>query len=537
MGGEDSVRRSDADAPEGVSWTHAPSRRHVVAGGALAPVLAALFGGPLGELLASAAAAQDGQNAGTRFDAFTVRQLARELAAKPYEAPDKNLPAELDRLSYDDYRNIRFNPEQSVWLNEGLRFQLQLFSRGFLYRERVEINLVAGGTAQRIQYRPDLFRFDNGVPAPDPKLDLGFSGFRLHTPLNRENYLDEVTVFQGASYFRAVAKGQAYGVSARGLSLRTGHPGGEEFPFFREFWIEKPAPGSDSIVVYALLDSPSTTAAFRFTIRPGDVTGMAVEMTLYPRVDLDSIGLGTLTSMFLFAPNDRGNFDDFRPAVHDSDGLAMINGRGEHLWRPVTNPRDLQISTFVDTNPRGFGLSQRQRAFFDYDDLEARYERRPSIWVEPIGDWGEGAVVLLEIPTTEEIHDNIVAFWRPKAVMRQGGEYSFTYRMSWAWDEPDRGALPRFGRTRTGGTDERRLFVVDIFGPNVPNLDPNTLRANVTANYGKIHHLVLRPNPEIQGLRLSFVLEPEGNPVVELRGTLTQNDVPASEVWVYRWTQ
>ncbi|MEP9378241.1 glucan biosynthesis protein G [Aquabacter sp. CN5-332] len=473
----------------------------------------------------------------TAFDSFTVRQMARERAQKPYKAPDQKLPSQLDKLSYDDYRNIRFNSEKAVWRGEKLPFELQLLHRGFLFRDKVDVSLVSDGQARLLAYSPDMFRFEHGVAAPDPKdTGLGFSGFRLHAPMNRPDYYDEVAAFQGASYFRAVAKGQVYGSSARGLSVKTGDPAGEEFPLFVAYWIEKPGPGVDSIVLHALLDSQSAAAAFRFTVRPGESTDMAVEMSLYPRVDMEQAGIGTLTSMFFFGPNDRDGVDDFRPMVCDADALSIVNGRGERLWRPLQNPRHLEFSVFVDTNTRGFGLMQRQRSFFDYQDLEARYEKRPSIWVEPIGDWGQGAVHLIEIPTREEIHDNIVAFWRPKDPLRKGGEYSYTYRLHWAWDQPDGQKLARFGTTRSGSAGQSRLFVVDVVGDALKNGDAAKLRAEVSTSAGAVRDVVLQPNPEIQGARLSFVLDPpQGEAPAEMRAQVMRDDQVVSEVWVYRW--
>ncbi|HEX5508685.1 MAG TPA: glucan biosynthesis protein G, partial [Pseudolabrys sp.] len=352
---------------------------------------------------------------GGTFAADMVRKQAQELANKPYAAPDNSLPDEFKKIDYDAYRSIRFIPQRALWRDEGLPFQVQFFHRGWIFKDRVTVYVVSNGKAQLIPYSPDLFNLGKLKP-PAPQIDLGFAGFRLHAKINRPDYYDEVGVFLGASYFRAVGKGQVYGMSARGLSIRTGDPKGEEFPAFKTFWIEKPAQHSTSIVVHALLDSPSAAAAFRFTIRPGDTTIYDTEMTLYPRTDIAESGIGTGTSMFLFDANDRVGVDDFRPAVHDSDGLAMHSGRNEIIWRPVSNPRTLQLSYFGDVNPRGFGLMQRERDFFAYDDLESHFEKRPSLWVEPIGDWGEGNAQLVEIPTKEEIHDNIVAFWRPKGV-------------------------------------------------------------------------------------------------------------------------
>lgn len=472
----------------------------------------------------------------TRFDAQTVRQLARELAARPYANPDRQLPKELNELSYDQYRNIRFNPDRSLWRGQGTPFEAQLLHRGFLFRDKVEIYTVSQGEARRVEYAPGQFRFEHGVPAPDPKLDLDFSGFRLHNPINRPDYFDEVAVFQGASYFRAIGKDQTYGTSARGLAIKTADASGEEFPIFKAFWIEEPRPGVDSIVVHALLDSPSCAAAHRFTIRPGASTVMTVEMTLYPRTDVDKAGLASLTSMFMFGPNDRDGIDDFRPMVCDADGLAIVTGTGERLWRPLSNPKRLQISSFESTNIRGFGLMQRQRSFFDYQDLEARYERRPSVWVEPIGDWGEGAVHLVEIPTPEEVHDNIVAYWRPKEPLRKGREYYFTYRLHWGWDSPDRTELGRFGLTRVGGTAERRQFVLDIVGDSIKNLPPEGLAARVSAGTGAISNVVLQRHPDIEGWRMAFTFEPKGADLAELRAEMVRGEERLSESWVYRWT-
>jgi glucans biosynthesis protein len=324
---------------------------------------------PIATLPLGAARAADAppNDAGTPFDASTVRQHARALAAKPYQAPESKLPDPLAKLNYDQYRGIRFDPGHSLWRGTGLLFEVQFFHRGFLYTNRVDIYEVAGGTARPIRYSPDLFTFSD-VPRPTAD-DLGFAGFRIHAPLNRPDYYDEVCAFLGASYFRAVAKGQGYGLSARGLTIKTGDSGGEEFPVFKAFWIERPAPRSLSIVVHALLDGPSAAAAFRFTIRPGEETLFDAESTVYPRVDINAAGLAPLTSMFYFGPNDRVGVDDYRPAVHDSDGLLMWTGWSEQLWRPLANPADLQISTFSDVNPRGFGLMQRRRDFVSYEDL------------------------------------------------------------------------------------------------------------------------------------------------------------------------
>lgn len=466
------------------------------------------------------------------FDAQAVRRMAQELAQKAYKKPDTSLPPEFSDLSYDAYRSIRFRPDRALWRDEKLPFQVQFFHRGFIFKDRVEIFEVSGGRARPIVFSPSLFDYSDVKP-PTENTNLGFAGFRLHAPMNRPDYYDEVGVFLGASYFRAVAKGQVYGLSARGLSIRTGDPRGEEFPAFKTFWIEKPAQHTGSIVVHALLDSPSAAAAYRFTIRPGDTTIYDTEMALYPRSDIGEVGIGSSTSMFFFDANDRVGVDDFRPAVHDSDGLAMRNGRGESLWRPLTNPRDLQVSYFADVNPRGFGLAQRERDFFAYEDLESHFEQRPSLWVEPIGDWGEGAVNLIEIPTKEEIHDNIVAFWRPKDALKAKGEYNYTYRLHWGDRTPSPSNLAQFVKTRSGaGPDGTRRFVLELAGGTLGD-DP---KAAVSSDKGEIKNLVLQPNPQTGGMRMSFELDTNKEQLIELRAQVMQEDKPASEVWLYRWT-
>jgi glucans biosynthesis protein len=369
----------------------------------------------------------------TAFDAATVRTVAHDLAQRAWQAPKATLPDVLQNLDYQQYRSIRFDPGHALWRGLGLRFTAEFFHLGFLYQNPVTVFEVANGRAAPIHYGPDPFTFGTVKP---PTGDIGFAGFRLHYPINRADYFDEVCAFLGASYFRAVAKGQGYGLSARGLAIKTADPSGEEFPRFTTFWLERPAKGSDAIIVHALLDSQSAAAAFRFTIRPGQHTTFDTEMVVYPRNDINAIGIAPLTSMFLFDTNDRTRVADYREAVHDSSGLALWRGKGERIWRPLANPHALQISAFSDRGPRGFGLMQRGRSFGDYQDLEAHYENRPALWVEPVGDWSDGIVELVEIPTDREINDNVVAFWRPHDPIKAKGEYLLNYRLHWCWSVP-----------------------------------------------------------------------------------------------------
>jgi glucans biosynthesis protein len=504
-------------------------RKFLGHGGALAVALVATLA-PEQVRPASTASAST-----TAFGGSFVRDLARDLATRPYQPPDRSLPGSFAHLTYDQYRGIRFDPAHALWRGMGLPFEVQFLHRGFLFEDRVDLFEVADGHASPIRYSPDMFVFGK---TPRPTDDMGFSGFRIHAPINRPDYFDEVCVFQGASYFRAVAKGQNYGLSSRGLAIKTGDAGGEEFPVFKSFWLERPTPGTNAVVVQALLDSPSTSGAFRFTIRPGSETIFDVEMSLYPRNDIEHAGLAALTSMFFFDSNNRAGYDDYRRAIHDSDGLAMWTGRGEQLWRPLNNPARLQMSSFVDPGSRGFGLMQRKRQFDDYEDLEAHYEKRPSLWVEPIGATGEGAVQLVEIPTPIETNDNIVAFWTPKQPIKAKTEFAFTYRLHWCDDIPIHSDLARVTDTACGiALDGSRLFVIDVVGDNLKALAKDiSPQVQVTANPGAIRNAVAEANPQTGGWRMSFELVPGDATLVELRAQLMDAEAPLSEVWIYRWT-
>lgn len=512
-------------------------RRELIKAGLSLPLAAWAAGGAWPAAFAQAAAAGSVQ----AFDAGTVPALARALAAKPYRAPATELPAGLGQVDYDRWRDIRFDPAQAVWKHDGLPFQLQLFHRAFLFKQRVELNLVEAGRAAPLRYRSELFDFGK-APRPPEDADLGFAGFRVHAPINRADYFDEVCAFLGASYFRAVARDLLYGLSARGLALNTGAGGNEEFPAFVAFWIERPAKNAQSVVVHALLDSASTAGAMRFVITPGVDTTFDTTLRLFPRVALDRAGIAPLTSMYHFDDTDRRGVDDFRPAVHDSDGLALFNGAGEQIWRPLHNPKHLQESAFQDRRPRAFGLMQRKRAFADYADSEAHYERRPSLWVEPLGDWGEGAVHLIEIPTGDEYHDNIVAFWRPRAPLAAGREHRFDYRLHWCATHAWKPQLATVSRTRIGAANAgagngARLIVLDIDGGRLPQLAADAqLRAVVWAAAGQVANATARRIDGGKTWRLSFELNPGDARAIELRAVMEDASGPVSETWLYRWT-
>ncbi len=471
------------------------------------------------------------------FDTATVRRIAAGLSRQPYTAPDTKLPAAIDRVTYDQYGTIRFRPDRALWAGQKRPFTAEFFPRAALYRARVDIYEVTDNQSRLVPYTPDNFDYaDGALRVPD---NIGYAGLRLRAPINHPDTYDEIAVFLGASYFRAVGRNQLYGLSARGLALSTGSSRGEEFPRFTAFWLETPAQGVNAIVIHALLDSPSTTGAYRFTIRPGDTTTFDVESVLYPRADLPEPGIAPLTSMYVFDTKDGRRFDDWRPAVHDSDGLAITNGRDEQLWRPLSNPIDLQMSAFTDASPHGFGLLQRNRAFAAYQDLQVDYERRPSLWVEPIGDWGQGAVDLVEIPTANETNDNIVAFWRPRDKLAAHGEYSFTYRLHWGTDRPNPGPLARVISTRSGQGEpaNTRVFVIDFTGDTVKNLPADArTRVDFSNSAGTIGTVFSFPNAETGGWRISFNMDPAGAKLVEMHCYLANDQGPLTETWIYRWT-
>jgi periplasmic glucans biosynthesis protein len=469
-----------------------------------------------------------------------VRQEARELSIAPFrEINEVNIDfAE----TYDEYRRLRFQPSRALWHREPPGIELQGLPLGWLFKRPIELFAVENGSTRPINFTGADFLDERGATSNARLKAVGvpLSGFRIGGPLNGIDKMDEIIVFQGASYFRALGRGHVYGLSARGLAIGTASSKGEEFPTFRKFWVEKPAAASSDIVIHALLDSPSASGAYSFIIRPGAETVVDVNAALYPRREIADVGLAPLTSMFLVGPVNPTRARDFRPRVHDSDGLAIFTGRGERIWRPISNPRTLEVSSFVDDNPRGFGLMQRRRTFSDYQDLEARYERRPSAWVEFVAGLGRGGVVLVELPTEEEIHDNIVAFWRPNERLEKGREHVLRYRLHWRDDTPTQYMGPwildtRIGRAYHGSPPDSLHFIVDYLDRERFTAEEAPV-ANVYASAGVIRNSVSQINPETGGVRVSFIFEPRGKEPAELRLNLGDWGGRVPETWLYRWT-
>jgi len=478
------------------------------------------------------------------FSRATVIDAAKKLAQREHEPP-AHVPEPFNTLGYDQFRDISFRRGQALWLDEKRGFALDLLHAGFIYEMPVEINIVENGVANPVRYDPNLFDFREQDLPSRPGAPL-FSGIRLRYPINTPGYLDEVAVFQGGSYFRSLGEAQVYGVSARGLAIDTGSPRGEEFPFFRTFWVERPLPSATTARVHALLDSPRVTGAFSFHIMPGHSTLMDVEATLFARADLTHLGLAPLTSMYLFDSVERPRFPDYREAVHDSDTLAISEDGGGWTLRPLANPQTLQMSAFAADNVRGFGLQQRAVSYDDFKDLEAKYELRPSTWVEPKADWGPGQVELVEIPTDREFNDNIVAYWRPAKTLKRGDSLSYGYWLRWGRPIAE-SRLARVKETNGGLTldHKNRLFVIDFAAPldvatpgrrKLADYFPDHVKPDVWASAGSISNVVGYPNRATGGYRVSFELDVSGVELSELRLVLLNGGDVVSETWLYRWT-
>ena len=478
-----------------------------------------------------------GLKEGEVFSADALRDYARNLAKSAYQAPDPTLPGSLQNLDYQHYVGIRFHQDRAIWSAESRGFVIEPLHRGFIYATPVELFTIEDGRVLIVPYDPGMFDFGEvAPPAADSK--LGFSGFRLKAPLAAPDRVDDFAIFQGASYFRAIAKGQIYGTLARGLAVNTGDAAGEQFPLFRAFWIERPAVGSKVLVLHALLDSEVATGAFKLTLQPGDITLVDVECTIFPRARIEHVGIAPLNSMYFFGDNDHRGVDDARVAVHESSGLQIWNGNGEWIWRPLQNPETLQISSFLDKTPKGFGLLQRERDPGAFEDSQHGYERQPSVWITPKGNWGEGVIQLVEIPSDAEIHDNIIAYWRPKDALEAGHDYSFAYRSAWCVSPPDQPAVAMVKATRIGdGGDRRRRFVIDFVGDLFADFEKvKGIGPNIAVNPGKISDIAFLLDTSRRIGRLSFVLDSQNETYSEMRAVLTQDGKPVSETWLYRWT-
>ncbi|MCP5195563.1 MAG: glucan biosynthesis protein [Gammaproteobacteria bacterium] len=490
-------------------------------------------------------------NDGQPFSREWLRDTARRLAQEPYLAPVDAQPPWLAAMDWDDYQDLnKFRADHSLWAGGGWPFQVRLFTLGLYFHYPINLYEVVDGIARPVSFSLDML--DAGprqakAKVPDTVNSLGIAGFRV---LTRADWERDVFAFLGASYFRAVSGNKQYGLSARGLAIDTGMDHPEEFPIFQSFWLERPTTDATALTIHTLLDSPSITGAYTFVVTPGDTTSMQVETHLFPRRAIERLGIAPMTSMFLCGENDRRAVDDFRPEIHDSDGLALWTGTGEYIWRPLLNPHYVRVNSFLDRNPRGFGLLQRDRDFNNYQDDGAFYHKRPSLWVEPIGDWGQGAVQLIEIPTPDETFDNIVAFWNPAQPAQSGQELNFNYRLYWGERPPVLPTTAEVIATRIGvggvigqkmpisQKARMRKFVVDFQGGQMEYLPKNkSVEAVVWASRGQISDISVRPVIEENEWRCRFDLTFSGSEPVDLRCYLRDAEGNAlSETWLYQWS-
>ncbi|WDG42936.1 glucan biosynthesis protein G [Pseudomonas synxantha] len=475
------------------------------------------------------------------FSLDDVSAKAKELAGQKYEAPRSNLPNEFREMKFADYQKIRFRNEKAEWADQNTPFKLSFYHQGMHFDTPVKINEVTADSVHEIKYDPT--RFDFGDVKFDPKAteQLGYAGFRVLFPINKADKQDEIMTMLGASYFRVVGKDQVYGLSARGMAIDTALPSGEEFPRFTEFWIERPKPGDKHLVIFALLDSPRATGAYRLILRPGTDTVVDVKSQMYLRDKVSKLGVAPLTSMFLFGANQPSKVLNYRRELHDSSGLSIHAGNGEWIWRPLNNPKHLSVSNFSVENPRGFGLLQRGRNFSHYEDLDDNYDKRPSAWIEPEGDWGKGSVDLVEIPTADETNDNIVAFWSPAELPEVGKPLDIAYRLHWTLDDaafhsPESAWVKQTLRS-TGDVKQSNLirqpdgsvaYLVDFEGPSLKKLLPDApVRSQVSVgDNAELVENSVRYNEHTKGWRLTLrmKIKDAGKPT-EMRAALVQDIV------------
>ncbi|MFO1126802.1 MAG: glucan biosynthesis protein [Methylocystis sp.] len=483
-----------------------------------------------------------------RFGFANVVQRARDLALAPFDASaPSRLPEPFDALDFDAWRQIRFRRDHDVFAAADGGFRLETFHLGFLYRRPVTVNTIRDGIATPIPYSPALFDYGRLKVERALPVNTGFAGFRLHFPLNEPQVHDEVISFLGASYFRFLGRDQQYGLSARALCVDAGSDR-ESFPFFREYWVETPEKGGNHATLYALLDGEAATGAFKFDLLAGQESTLEIQATLFPRQSGMKLGLAPLTSMYLTGENDRRVRDGFRTELHDSDGLLIHNGADEWLWRPLGNPPHERISSFLDSNNRGFGLLQRDRTFESYQDLDLAYENRPSYFVEPVGNWGEGRVELIELPTRDETNDNIVASWVPAKAPEPSAPFVYAYRITAGLElqqlAPNGVVVNTFDAPARalGSTEpvdpESHRFIVDFAGGDLSYYvaDPSQIEAVATTSTGRLLRASVAANPHIGGLRALFDVSVKPGQTADLRLFLRAHGRTLTETWTYPWT-
>lgn len=512
----------------------------------------------LSTLFAQSAWAEDGiaDGTATRFDFEVLKKKAANMAKKPWGGAPGPLPETLATMTPQAYNAIQYDANHSLWNGiDNRQLDVQFFHVGMGFKRRIRMFSVDTDSreAREIHFRPELFNYQNtaiDTKQLEGKTDLGFAGFRAFK--KPELARRDIVSFLGASYFRAVDDTYQYGLSARGVAVNTFSNGQEEFPDFVAFWFETPKAEDTTFTVYALLDGASLTGAYKFVIHcePKRVV-MEVENHLYARNDIRQLGIAPMTSMFSCGNSERRMCNTYHPQIHDSDRLAMWSGKGEWIARPLNNPRKLQFNAYEDENPRGFGLLQLNHDFEDYQDVIGWYDKRPSLWVEPVGKWGKGAINLMEIPTTGETLDNVVCFWQPAEPVKAGSELAFQYKLYWSGLPPVQSELARVEATRSGigGFPEGwapgehfpdvwcHRFAVDFVGGDLKNAAPKGIEPVITVSAGTIKQVEILYVEPLNGYRILFDWYPTSDAVdpVDMRLFLRTKEATLSETWLYQY--
>ena len=469
-----------------------------------------------------------------------VSGVAAERAQRRYREPGP-LPEVLQNLSYDKYQKIRYNNDKYLWRDEGLSFAAGFFHLGYLYREGIKVHEFTPTHEQHIRYLPAFFDFEDKELESALPSSLDYAGFRLSTNLENGQRYAEFVSFLGASYFRAIGYGHRYGVSARGIAVNAGLSDPEEFPRFTEVWLGKPLGNSQEMVVYALLEGPSLTGAYKFVLRPGVETVIEVKSRIFMRETVKSFGVAPLTSMFWRGENRASTESDFRPEVHDSDGAIILERDKDPVWRALDLDTKTRLSYIAVNAFTGLGLMQRDRNFESYQDMEADYHLRPSVLVETKGDWGSGFVKLVELPTANEFDDNIIAFWEPVVLPEKGDVLNFEYTMRWtSATAPSEYPAAQVSSTRVGedlSYPGSHVFVVEFSGVERSDSPPEVI-ATVGAP-STLQDTRVMWNPYSKAWRVMIRVDTVGpdDPAVELRCQLRFADATVSEVWAYQWTR
>jgi glucans biosynthesis protein len=470
------------------------------------------------------------------FNMTNVEAKAKTLVNSTYDARPQPIPAFLKDLSPEQYAQIQ--DDSPLWRGDNLPFQAQFYLPGPWFHRPVVIRSVVDGVVQPIPFTLKHFSFgDLNVPKDMPR-KLGYAGFRLLAPLNTPPHYNEFISFLGATYFRAVGKDAIYGTSARGLGIDTAQPSGEIFPYFKKFWLVQPKKGATRMVVYALMDSPVATGAYRFTIQQGDSSTVHVDATIYLRKPVKVLELAPLTSMYWHGHGRGVSAGDWHPAQHDSSDLVMADGNGEWTTRPINNPLHIQTTTYDMDHPEGFGLIQEDRQFSAYEGIETNYQQRPSVWVQPDGDWGKGQVRLVELPTNNRNLDNIVAFWVPEHVPALKKPLHFAYTVRFFLNNHDLIPLAHPVGTYLGNDIKvpgARTVVIDFAGgalTNLPGTVPMQVHLNAADN-AKVLSQKLEWNKEDHVWRVLAVIQPQPDSPSNVRCFLTLDNHVISNTWTY----